>query len=54
MRRRAKAAGFLIPRARDDVIAAYHTHSVHGVARSAFGRSIDMTTQDLARLYGDA
>lgn len=58
MRRPANAAGFLIHsavhRARDDVIAACHTHSVHGMAWSAFGRPIEMITQDAAYLYGDA
>lgn len=58
MRRPANAAGFLIHsavhRARDDVIAACHTHSVHGMAWSVFGRPIEMITQDAAYLYGDA
>lgn len=58
MRRPANAAGFLIHsavhRAREDVIAACHTHSVHGMAWSAFGRPIEMITQDAAYLYGDA
>lgn len=58
MRRPANAAGFLIHsavhRTRDDVVAACHTHSVHGMAWSAFGRPIEMITQDAAYLYGDA
>lgn len=58
MRLPANAAGFLIHsavhRARDDVVAACHTHSVHGMAWSAFGRPIEMITQDAAYLYGDA
>ncbi|KAM0547248.1 hypothetical protein ACHAPJ_010510 [Fusarium lateritium] len=58
MRRPANAAGFLIHsavhKARPDVIAACHTHSVHGMAWSAFGRPIEMLTQDAAYLYGDA
>lgn len=57
MRRPANAAGFLIHsavhRAREDVVAACHTHSVHGMAWSAFGRPIEMITQDAAYLYGD-
>lgn len=58
MRRPANAAGFLIHsavhRAREDVIAACHTHCMHGMAWSAFGRPIEMITQDAAYLYGDA
>ncbi|KAK2685760.1 hypothetical protein QWA68_015837 [Fusarium oxysporum] len=58
MRRPANAAGFLIHsavhKARPDVIAACHTHSVHGMAWSIFGRPIEMITQDAAYLYGDA
>ncbi|KAJ4109702.1 hypothetical protein NW768_012138 [Fusarium equiseti] len=58
MSRPANAAGFLIHsavhKARPDVIAACHTHSVHGMAWSAFGRPIEMITQDAAYLYGDA
>ncbi|KAM5346159.1 hypothetical protein ACJ41O_009164 [Fusarium nematophilum] len=56
--RPANAAGFLIHsavhKARPDVVAACHTHSVHGMAWSAFGRPIEMITQDAAYLYGDA
>ncbi|KAH6952032.1 class II aldolase/adducin N-terminal [Fusarium avenaceum] len=58
MRRPANAAGFLIHsavhKARPDVIAACHTHSIHGMAWSVFGRPIEMITQDAAYLYGDA
>jgi ribulose-5-phosphate 4-epimerase/fuculose-1-phosphate aldolase len=58
MSRPANAAGFLIHsavhQARPDVIAACHTHSVHGMAWSAFGRPLEMLTQDIAYLYGDA
>jgi ribulose-5-phosphate 4-epimerase/fuculose-1-phosphate aldolase len=58
MSRPANAAGFLIHsavhRARPDVVAACHTHSVHGMAWSVFGRPIEMITQDAAYLYGDA
>ena len=58
MSRPANAAGFLIHsavhKARPDVVAACHTHSVHGMAWSVFGRPIEMITQDAAYLYGDA
>ncbi|QGI87060.1 hypothetical protein CEK25_002016 [Fusarium fujikuroi] len=58
MSRTANAAGFLIHsavhKARPDVVAACHTHSVHGMAWSVFGRRIEMITQDAAYLYGDA
>ena len=58
MSRPANAAGFLIHsavhKARPDVIAAAHTHSPHGMAWSAFGRPLEMLTQDIAYLYGDA
>ncbi|KAJ5977046.1 hypothetical protein N7501_000388 [Penicillium viridicatum] len=58
MRRPANAAGFLIHsavhKARPDVDAACHTHSPHGMAWSAFGRPLEMLTQDAAYLYGDA
>ncbi|KAK7212815.1 hypothetical protein V2G26_019993 [Clonostachys chloroleuca] len=58
MSRPANAAGFLIHsavhQARPDVIAACHTHSAHGMAWSAFGRPLEMVTQDIAYLYGDA
>lgn len=58
MSRPANAAGFLIHsavhKARPDVIAACHTHSPHGMAWSAFGRPLEMLTQDAAYLYGDA
>lgn len=58
MSKPANAAGFLIHsavhKARLDVIAACHTHSPHGMAWSAFGRPLEMLTQDAAYLYGDA
>ncbi|KAE8138908.1 class II aldolase/adducin N-terminal [Aspergillus pseudotamarii] len=58
MSRPANAAGFLIHsavhKARPDVDAACHTHSPHGMAWSAFGRPLEMLTQDAAYLYGDA
>ncbi|KAJ8118394.1 hypothetical protein OPT61_g598 [Boeremia exigua] len=56
--RPANAAGFLIHsavhKARPDVIVACHTHSPHGMAWSAFGRPLEMLTQDVAYLFGDA
>lgn len=51
-------AGFLlhsaVHKAREDVMAACHTHSVHGMAWSAFARPLEMLNQDIAYLYGDA
>lgn len=40
-----------IHRARPDVHAACHAHSVAGKAFSAFGRELDMITQDALRFY---
>lgn len=58
MSRPANAAGFLIHapvhRARPDVVAACHTHSIHGMAWSSFGRPVEMLSQDAAYLYGKA
>lgn len=52
------AAGFLIHgeihKVRDDVQAVCHTHSPHGMAWSAFARPLEMLTQDIAYVYGDA
>ncbi|KAH7068363.1 class II aldolase/adducin domain-containing protein [Paraphoma chrysanthemicola] len=49
------AAAFAIHSAihkrRPDVDAACHAHSVHGKAFSAFGRELDMYTQDSVRFY---
>jgi ribulose-5-phosphate 4-epimerase/fuculose-1-phosphate aldolase len=49
------AAAFAIHSAihkrRPDVHAACHAHSVHGKAFSAFGRELDMITQDSTRFY---
>jgi ribulose-5-phosphate 4-epimerase/fuculose-1-phosphate aldolase len=49
------AAAFAIHSAihkrRPDVDAACHAHSVHGKAFSAFGRELDMITQDSVRFY---
>ena len=40
-----------IHKARPDVHAACHAHSVYGKAWSAFGRELDMITQDSLRFY---
>lgn len=40
-----------IHKARPDVHAACHAHSVHGKAFAAFGRELDMITQDALRFY---
>lgn len=40
-----------VHKARPDVVAACHAHSVHGKAWSAFGRELDMYTQDAVRFY---
>lgn len=40
-----------IHRARPDVHAACHAHSVHGKAFSVFGRELDMITQDSLRFF---
>ncbi|GCB25180.1 meiotically up-regulated gene 14 protein [Aspergillus awamori] len=49
-------AGFMIHseihKARPDVIAAAHTHSIYGKTWSAFGKPIEMLTQDACNLYG--
>ncbi|KAL6711569.1 hypothetical protein ACN47E_004503 [Coniothyrium glycines] len=42
-----------VHRRRKDVHAACHAHSVHGKAWSAFGRELDMYTQDSVRFYKD-
>ncbi len=39
--------------ARPDVVAAAHTHSVHGRAFSTLGRLLDPLTQDACAFYGD-
>ncbi|KAK7996878.1 CCAAT-binding transcription factor subunit B [Apiospora arundinis] len=53
-----RVAGFFIHaavhKARPDVIAAAHTHSVHGMAWSAFGKPLEMLTQDATYLYSEA
>lgn len=40
-----------IHKARPEVHAACHAHSVHGKAFSVFGRELDMMTQDALRFY---
>ncbi|CCE81713.1 Piso0_002378 [Millerozyma farinosa CBS 7064] len=49
------AAGFFIHaalhRARPDVKAICHTHSIHGKAFSGFGKKLDMVNQDVCILY---
>ncbi|KAJ5703655.1 hypothetical protein N7493_011580 [Penicillium malachiteum] len=40
-----------IHKARPNANAACHAHSVHGKAFSAFGRELDMITQDALRFY---
>ena len=39
--------------ARPDVVAAAHSHSVHGKAFSAFARPLEPITQDACAFYGD-
>ena len=39
--------------ARPDVVAAAHTHSVHGRAFSSLGRLLDPITQDSCAFYDD-
>lgn len=49
-------AGFMIHseihKARPDVIAACHTHSIHGKTWSAFGRPVEMLSQDACNFFG--
>ncbi|KAF4126946.1 Ribulose-5-phosphate 4-epimerase/Fuculose-1-phosphate aldolase [Geosmithia morbida] len=56
--RPSNAAGFLIHsalhKARPDVNAACHAHSVHGKAWSSFGRPVEMLNQDACVFYGAA
>src|SRR3954468_7098209 len=40
-------------KARPDVIAAAHSHSLHGKAWSSLGRLLDPLTQDACAFYGD-
>ncbi|RDB18235.1 Meiotically up-regulated gene 14 protein [Hypsizygus marmoreus] len=49
------AAGFFIHsaihKARPDINAAAHCHSIHGKAWSVFGKPVDISTQDSCALY---
>ncbi|PLB53495.1 class II aldolase/adducin domain protein [Aspergillus steynii IBT 23096] len=49
-------AGFIIHsevhRARPDVMAVAHTHGVYGKTWSAFGKPVEMITQDACNFYG--
>ncbi|KAJ5266835.1 hypothetical protein N7478_009643 [Penicillium angulare] len=49
-------AGFLIHseihKARPDVVAAAHTHGIHGKTWSSFGKPIEMLTQDACNFHG--
>jgi ribulose-5-phosphate 4-epimerase/fuculose-1-phosphate aldolase len=42
-----------IHKARPEINAACHAHSVHGKAFAAFGRELEMLTQDSLRFYKD-
>ncbi|KAF5575496.1 fuculose-phosphate aldolase [Fusarium pseudocircinatum] len=52
------SAGFLIHasihKARGDVHAICHCHSIHGKAWSVFGKRLEMLTQDVCKFRGDA
>ncbi|KAI5460376.1 class II aldolase/adducin N-terminal [Mariannaea sp. PMI_226] len=58
MSRTSNAAGFLIHsslhKARPDVNAACHAHTIYGKAWSAFGRPLEMLNQDACIFYGKA
>ncbi|KAI9929198.1 hypothetical protein ASPWEDRAFT_36821 [Aspergillus wentii DTO 134E9] len=49
-------AGFMIHseihKARPDVIAAAHTHGIYGKTWSAFGKPVEMLSQDACNFYG--
>ncbi|RMJ21270.1 hypothetical protein PHISP_07859 [Aspergillus sp. HF37] len=49
-------AGFMIHseihKARPDVVAAAHTHGIYGKTWSAFGRPVEMLSQDACNFYG--
>ncbi|QKX56159.1 uncharacterized protein TRUGW13939_03259 [Talaromyces rugulosus] len=49
-------AGFMIHseihKARPDVVAAAHTHGIYGKTWSAFGKPVEMLTQDACNLHG--
>jgi ribulose-5-phosphate 4-epimerase/fuculose-1-phosphate aldolase len=53
LNRAAFAIHAAIHEARSDVIAAAHTHSLHGKAWSTLGRKLDPLTQDSCAFYGD-
>ena len=42
-----------IHKARPDVVAAAHSHSIYGKAWSSLGRKLDMITQDACAFYND-
>lgn len=42
-----------IHKARPDVVAAAHSHSIYGRTFCAFGRPLDITTQDSCAFYND-
>jgi ribulose-5-phosphate 4-epimerase/fuculose-1-phosphate aldolase len=48
---RRKADQKIVHKARPDVHAACHAHSVYGKAFSVFGRELDMITQDSLRFF---
>jgi ribulose-5-phosphate 4-epimerase/fuculose-1-phosphate aldolase len=56
-RAKVNRAGFMIHaalhKARPDINAAVHTHSTHGRAWSAFGRGIEMLTQDCCYFHDE-
>jgi ribulose-5-phosphate 4-epimerase/fuculose-1-phosphate aldolase len=51
--RAASAIHSALHRARPDVVAAAHAHSIHGKAWSTLGRLLDPLTQDAAAFYED-
>ncbi|HEY3725216.1 MAG TPA: class II aldolase/adducin family protein [Acidimicrobiia bacterium] len=51
--RAAYAIHSAVHRARPDVVAAAHSHSLYGKAWSALGRTLDPITQDHCDFYGD-
>ena len=53
LNRAAFAIHSRIHRARPDVVAAAHSHSLHGKAWSTLGRLLDPLTQDACAFYGD-
>lgn len=56
--RPANSAGFLIHgavhKARPDVHAVCHAHSIYGKAWSVFGKPLEMLTQDTCKFFGEA